>query len=173
MLETNTRSPWTSSVGRLFDAVSSILGLKQTMAFEGQAAMAVEFMASESEYKHYPIEWKSVQGFQTLDWSGVLEGILKDNDNGLDNSLISAKFQNSLVEGVIEAGSVFGQNKVLLSGGCFQNKKLLESSVRGLRAAGLEVFWPREVPPNDGGVSLGQAIIARGLGAVDGERSRP
>ena len=72
------------------------------------------------------------------------------------------KFHVSLVEGVIKAAEAFGQNKVLLGGGCFQNKRLLEEMIRRLGAAGLDVYWPREVPPNDGGLSLGQAVMARG-----------
>jgi len=142
--------------------VSSILGLQQRIAFEGQGAMAVEFSASEQEEGFYPTQWEDGEGLKNLDWGGVVEGILRDVDKNLDNSLISAKFQNSLVEGVIKASSVFGQNKVLLGGGCFQNKNLLESCARRLRVAGVEAYWPREVPPNDGGLSLGQAVIARG-----------
>lgn len=154
-------APWTSSMGRLFDAVASLLGLHQRLAFEGQGAMAVEFAAAGAGSRVYPLESGTRDGLWTLDWRGILDGILQDKDNQLDNSLISATFQNSLVEGVINALGVFGHNKVLLSGGCFQNKFLLELCVRRLRAAGVEVYWPREVPPNDGGISLGQAWIAR------------
>ena len=167
MLENGTNGPWTSSVGRLFDAVSSILGLQQKIAFEGQGAMAVEFAASETEVGYYPVFWEDAGELQNFNWEGILRGILKDLGNNLDKTLISAKFQNSLVEGVIKATEVFGQNKVLLSGGCFQNKNLLESCVRRLRGAGLDVYWPREVPPNDGGLSLGQAVIARSVYGAD------
>jgi hydrogenase maturation protein HypF len=161
MLETGTHCPWTSSMGRLFDAVSSILGLHQRIAFEGQGAMAVEFSASEYETDFYPMSWENDRDLKNLDWADVLRGILKDKEKNLNNSLISAKFQNSLVEGVIKAAEVFGQNKVLFGGGCFQNKNLLESCARRLQVAGVEAYWPREVPPNDGGLSLGQAVIAR------------
>jgi hydrogenase maturation protein HypF len=125
--------------------------------------MAVEFSASGQEEGFYPVRWEEAEGLQNLDWGDVLRGILEDSDKKLDNSLISAKFQNSLVEGVIKAAGVFGQNKVLLGGGCFQNKNLLESCARRLKVAGLEAYWPREVPPNDGGLSLGQAVIARSV----------
>jgi hydrogenase maturation protein HypF len=167
MLENGTNCPWTSSVGRLFDAVSSILNLHQRIDFEGQGAMAVEFAASETEVGYYPVFWEGTGELQNLNWGGMVQGILKDLGNNLDKTLISAKFQNSLVEGVIKATEVFGQNKVLLSGGCFQNKNLLESCARRLRESGLGVYWPREVPPNDGGLSLGQAVIARAVYRAD------
>jgi hydrogenase maturation protein HypF len=130
--------------------------------------MAVEFAASETEVGFYPVFWEGTDRELAKPQLGRdVQGILKDLDKNLDNSLISAKFQNSLVEGVIKAAEVFGQNKVLFGGGCFQNKNLLESCARRLRVAGLEAYWPREVPPNDGGLSLGQAVIARAVYRAD------
>jgi hydrogenase maturation protein HypF len=161
MLETGTQSPWTSSVGRLFDAVASLLGLHQLIAFEGQAAMAVEFIASSKNQECYPLSWFEKDGLGTLDWGTWVEGLLADMDKNIGKKEMAHKFHVSLVEGVIKAAEAFGQNKVLLGGGCFQNKHLLEEMVRRLSAAGLDVYWPREVPPNDGGLSLGQAVIAR------------
>jgi len=162
MLGGNVNCPSTSSMGRLFDATASLLGLRQRLAFEGQGAMAVEFAAAQGVTDAYPILWREDGGVGILDWGDLLGGILLDKANGRDNSLISAKFMNALVEGVIKAAGLFGQNRVLLGGGCFLNKYLLESCARRLKASGLDVYWPREVPPNDGGISLGQAVIARG-----------
>lgn len=161
MLVMGFNCPWTSSVGRLFDAVASLMGLHQKIRYEGQAAMALEFESGHQEARPYPMNWIEKDGFGTLDWGPTLAEILKDLANRRSPQEIASNFHGALVEGVIEAARALGQNTVLLGGGCFQNKRLLEDSVRRLRQEGLRVFWPREVPPNDGGLSLGQAVIAR------------
>ncbi len=163
MLESGFNSPLTSSMGRLFDAVASLLGLRQKIRFEGQAAMDLEFLAGDlpSNVQGYPMLWTEKEGMGQLDWGPLVEGLIIDMANKVSPKEMAQKFHGSLVEGVIKAAESLGQNRVLLGGGCFQNKVLLDSCVHRLRAAGLEVYWPREIPPNDGGLALGQAVVAR------------
>ena len=160
MLEKNLNSPKTSSVGRLFDAVASIMGLRQLTAFEGQAAMDLEFLTLGVKSDDcYPIELSESTDkskFIVVDWKSVILGIVHDVKNSVDAALISTKFHNSLVSIVLDVAKRVGLERVVLSGGCFQNMYLTERCIASLRREGFRPYWHQRVPPNDGGISLGQ-----------------
>jgi hydrogenase maturation protein HypF len=168
MLARNLNSPLTSSVGRLFDAVASLAGLRQQVRFEGQAAMELEFaLEGIATNEAYEIPLRSnhalritQHGTLQLDWSPMVEAILADLKRGLPISQISAKFHNTLAETIVVVAEQIGQPRVVLSGGCFQNRYLTERSVRHLQEEGFRPYWHQRVPPNDGGISLGQAVAA-------------
>jgi hydrogenase maturation protein HypF len=95
------------------------------------------------------------------DWAPMVEGILADIERGLSAGAVAAKFHNALAAAVVAVARHVGETRVVLSGGCFQNRYLTERTVAGLRAAGFQPYWHQRVPPNDGGVSLGQIVAAR------------
>jgi hydrogenase maturation protein HypF len=166
MLQQNLNSPITSSAGRLFDAVASIIGLRQKTRFEGQAAMELEFsldgVETEEIYKFQIAENKkdNKQGAIVLDWESIILEILKDVRQKVPIGKISAKFHNTLVEMIIAVATQMGEEGVVLTGGCFQNKYLTERAVFRLRKEGFRPYWHQRVPPNDGGIALGQAVAA-------------
>ena len=166
MLQRGLNSPLTSSVGRLFDAVASLVNLRQQMRFEGQAAMKLEFALSgvvtDSFYE--PVLAPDGQGLCRWDWSSLVRGILADLQQGLAIGEISAKFHNTLAELILAVARRHGQVRVALSGGCFQNRYLLERTVIRLRAEQFQPYWHQRVPPNDGGIALGQVLAALGVG---------
>jgi hydrogenase maturation protein HypF len=148
----------TSSCGRLFDAVASIIGLRHEVNFEGQAAIELEAIADESESGCYPFETG-----EELDLRPAIERIAREAAAGVARPAIAARFHNTLAAAVVETCRAIGGRRVCLSGGTFQNMKLLRRSVEGLRAAGMEVYLHSRVPPNDGGIALGQAAVAQAL----------
>jgi hydrogenase maturation protein HypF len=95
-----------------------------------------------------------------LDWSPMIEAILSDVQNGVAGGRISAKFHNALAEAVVAVAKKIGDRRVVLSGGCFQNRYLTERTVRRLQAEGFQPYWHQRVPPNDGGIALGQIVAA-------------
>lgn len=167
MLARGLNSPWTSSVGRLFDAVASVCDLRQVSEFEGDAAMSVEFAAEGVERgRDYPIAlvpWEASGGggfrFE-VDWGPMFDGVVKDREAGVEVSGVVAGFHEALEEVIVAAATRIGERRVVLSGGCFQNRRLTEGALRRLRAAGFLPVWPRWVPPNDGGIALGQVVAA-------------
>jgi hydrogenase maturation protein HypF len=152
-------------VGRLFDAVAALLDLRQVSAFEGQAAMALEFAAGRARRRGaadaypFPIAAGAGGGF-IADWGPAVEAILRDLRNGVTAPAIASRFHDALVGLILQAAQWAGQERVLLSGGCFQNRLLTERAVRRLRHEGLHPYWHRRVPPNDGGIALGQVVGA-------------
>jgi hydrogenase maturation protein HypF len=170
MLAKKLNSPLTSSMGRLFDAVASLINLRQQIRFEGQAAMELEFAlegVETDEVYPFPIAargdarpTKTPKSEIILDWSPMIEAILADVKRGVSIGKISAKFHNALVEAIIAIAKRVGQNRVVLSGGCFQNRYLTERAVRRLQAEGFRPYWHQRVPPNDGGIALGQVVAA-------------
>lgn len=152
MLAEGINAPLTSSAGRLFDAVASILGLRERVAFEGQAAMELEFLADTDEPGKYDFAF----GDSILDWEPMLRELISDMDSGGRPAIISAKFHNTLVEMMAAVANKIGVESVALSGGCFQNRYLLEHAVERLRRDGFRVYWHRRIPTNDGGIALGQ-----------------
>ena len=163
MLQRNLNSPATSSAGRLFDTVASLVGLRQIMHFEGQAAMELEFALSEIQTNDaYHLEIVHAPNGKTiLDWQPMILEILGDLKSKISAAEISAKFHNALAEAIIAAAKGFGLNRIVLSGGCFQNRYLTERAVTRLREENFRPYWPQRVPPNDGGISLGQIFAAR------------
>jgi hydrogenase maturation protein HypF len=161
MLAKKLNSPVTSSMGRLFDAVASLIGLRQTMRFEGQAAMELEFALDGIETDEcYALSLATRHSPLVLDWSPMVGAILADVKAGISIGRISARFHNTLVGAIVAVARQAGQNRVVLSGGCFQNRYLTERAVRRLQAEGFRPYWHQRVPPNDGGIALGQVIAA-------------
>jgi hydrogenase maturation protein HypF len=168
MLTRKLNSPLTSSVGRLFDAVAALTGLRQQVHFEGQAAMELEFAIESLEVKEfYPFSTvrpeqsrESLAPALVLDWSPVIKNILRDLTSKVPIGQISAKFHNGLAEAIIAVARHVGHKRVVLSGGCFQNRYLTERTVGRLRAEGFLAYWHQRVPPNDGGIALGQVVAA-------------
>jgi len=157
MLQSGLNSPETTSVGRLFDAVSAILELRQFTSFEGQAAMELEFVIrghGTDESYGYVINESSPM--LIIEWKLMILGILDDQTRGLPASTISAKFHNTLADIVAEVARRIEVPRVVLTGGCFQNKYLTERCVQQLVKSGFRPYWHQRVPPNDGGISLGQ-----------------
>lgn len=158
MLSKKVNTPLCSSIGRLFDAVASILNIRQKVRFEGQAAMELEFLTDgiQSVDTYKIILVKKMNDLLVLDWSGMICKILEDLKNNIPATLISVKFHNAIVNAIINLVKLFDEKNVVLSGGCFQNKYLLENSIIKLKQNGYNVYWNKVVPTNDGGISLGQ-----------------
>ena len=95
-----------------------------------------------------------------MDWEPAITAILNDIKRGEAIGVVAAKFHNGLVQSIVEVVTRIGEPKVVLTGGCFQNKYLLEQTVRHLQANGVQVYWHHKVPPNDGGIALGQIMAA-------------
>jgi hydrogenase maturation protein HypF len=152
----------TSSAGRLFDAVASLADVCQKSRFEGEAAMMLEFKRGGLESaESYPFPLRSQgEGF-LLDWEPLIKELFADVRREVRKEEISQRFHNALVEGIVQAAKKAGVEQVVLSGGCFQNRYLMERSVHRLRQEGFKPYWHKQVPPNDGGLSLGQAVWAR------------
>jgi hydrogenase maturation protein HypF len=172
MLEKKLNSPVTSSAGRLFDAIASIAGLRQKLNFEGQAAMELEFaLDGVTTDDAYPVTLshcrfekdQSAGGSQSaviVDWAPMVGGVLSDVRSGIPIGKLSAKFHNTLVEAIAAVALRIGEERVVLTGGCFQNKYLTERAVGRLEREGFRVYWHQRVPPNDGGIALGQIMAA-------------
>jgi hydrogenase maturation protein HypF len=159
MLAKKTQSPVTSSAGRLFDAVASISGLRQEMSFEGQAAMELEFAIQPCVCEAYPFEIKGTSP-SVVDWRPMFEEMIEDVRGGMPPGVVSAKFHNALVEIIVSVARHVGQTRVVLTGGCFQNRYLTERSVQRLLEEGFRPYWHQRVPSNDGGIALGQVVDA-------------
>jgi hydrogenase maturation protein HypF len=161
MLTNHLNAPRTSSVGRLFDAVSSLVGLRQQASFEGQAAMDLEFALEGLETdEQYEFDMIELEKPFVIDWAMMVQGVLEDLSHKVPVGRISAKFHNTLVETIIAVAKRIEKTQVVLTGGCFQNKYLTERAVHRLRQENLQPYWHRQIPPNDGGIALGQVLAA-------------
>jgi hydrogenase maturation protein HypF len=156
MLARGVNAPWTTSVGRLFDAVASIAGVADESRFEGQAAMLLERQIDEATGDAYPL----TDG----DWAPMIEAVRRDAVRGEGKSRIAARFHNTLANWIVSVSRQAGVPQVALSGGVFQNGYLVERTAALLEARGFQVYTHQRVPPNDAGIALGQAVIA----ALDG-----
>ena len=153
--------PVTSSVGRLFDAAASIVGLRQRVAHEGHAAMELEFEAMKGRTDDvYPFSLADGEPV-VLDWSQMVLELVDDVRRGEMVAKIARRFHNTLTAAIVAMARRCDRRTVVLSGGCFQNRLLLEQSIEELREAGFVPCWHQRVPTNDGGISLGQAVVAR------------
>lgn len=162
MLKQSVNTPRTSSVGRLFDAVAAILNLRQEARFEAQAAMDLEFAAMEARTDEtYPL-WIHGAVPLIVDWEPMIRAILKDLREKVPAGPIAAKFHNTLAEAIFQIAGRVGEEKVALSGGCFQNRYLTERTVQRLTEAKFRPYWHQRIPPNDGGIALGQIMAALG-----------
>jgi hydrogenase maturation protein HypF len=159
-IESQVNAPPTSSMGRLFDAVAALIGVRQTVNYEAQGAIELEYMVDPDEAWSYPIEVRD----QILDPAPLLEALLGDLRAGVKPSILAARFHNSIAEIMrrisIQIRSETGINEVALSGGVWQNMTLLKKSVGLLRKDGFKIYLHHQVPTNDGGIALGQAAIA-------------
>lgn len=161
MLTQNLSSPLTSSVGRLFDAMASLMNVRQRAGFEGQAAMELEFLLNDlADQGAYNLTLDETSLPIVLDWWPGLESALVDLGSGVSLDAISARFHNMLVESIVAVAHRAGLERVVLSGGCFQNRYLTEQVVRRLSEEGFRPYWHQRIPPNDGGICLGQVVAA-------------
>jgi hydrogenase maturation protein HypF len=181
MLRQGLNSPWTSSMGRLFDAVASLIGVRQFARHEGQAAMELEWLAardtSDESYDFELTECPTLaaknaanpstgsgqamghQAVRELDWAPMVRAIVAEHGSGVTPERIARRFHNSLAE-MIACVAVNCGLPVALSGGCFQNRLLTELTIARLEREGIRVYWHQRVPPNDGGIALGQVLGA-------------
>ncbi|RLB60683.1 MAG: carbamoyltransferase HypF, partial [Deltaproteobacteria bacterium] len=157
-------APLTSSCGRLFDAVAALLGLRQKVSFEGQAAMQLEMVADPNQIQSYPYQLSRDDAQILFDPAQLIDAIIKDMIAGRPVVQISGCFHVSLAEMIeevcAEVRQSTGLSLVVLSGGVFQNCLLTRMALARLEKSGFKVLTHSLVPPNDGGISLGQAVIA-------------
>jgi hydrogenase maturation protein HypF len=177
MISKNMNSPLCSSVGRVFDGIAAMIGLKNEVGFEAQAAMELEALAVKTLEK-MDKPFKKGYNFHikpclnpgqdqmplTIPLAEIVRGIWEDSCKGVDPGIISLKFHETLAEITRELSSIFSKKyrieRIALSGGVFQNRLLLSLIINKLEAQGLSVYYNQTVPPNDGGIALGQAWIA-------------
>jgi hydrogenase maturation protein HypF len=159
-------TPLTSSMGRLFDAVSALTGVRGVIEYEAQAAIDLETYANETESEtgSYPFKVDNENGLEIIKLGEMFTEIIKDIKQGRSKSVIAARFHNTVIEMILRLcqsiSAKTGLNEVALSGGVFQNRLLLRKAIAALGSAGFEVLSHRQVPCNDGGISLGQVVIA-------------
>jgi hydrogenase maturation protein HypF len=164
LIRSQFNSPLTSSMGRLFDAVSALLGICEKSTFEGQAAIELEMAMDGDTNDYYSFLYQKEGRCQIINPSPLIRGILSDLKENKSLGYVSSKFHHSIVTMVVDICRTlrdeWGPNRVALSGGCFQNTYLLSQSIKKLINTGFEVICHRKVPPNDEGLALGQALIA-------------
>jgi hydrogenase maturation protein HypF len=161
MLARGVNAPVTSSAGRLFDAVASLVGLRHVASFEGQAAMELEFLAhGGATDRCYAFDVAVGDGPLCVDWGPTVRDILDDVAQGADVATIAAAFHNTLSEMIVRVARMCAATCVALTGGCFQNAYLTERTVARLDAEGFPNVRHQLVPPNDGGIALGQIAVA-------------
>ncbi|MGA2671481.1 MAG: carbamoyltransferase HypF [Dehalococcoidia bacterium] len=183
-IERRINSPLTSSMGRLFDAISALLGIRGEIDYEGQAAVELE-MAAHALYgeepssviarrvsdeaisdvrESYSYDIVEDEGIRIVRLKGLFSAVIEDLHQGISKERIAVKFHNTVARMINEmchlVADETGISQVALSGGVFQNRLLLRKTVSLLESSGLQVFTHRQVPCNDGGISLGQAVIA-------------
>jgi hydrogenase maturation protein HypF len=158
-LERNINCIPSSSMGRLFDAVAALIGLRRQVTYEGQAAIELESIAGSTD-RIYPAEIRD----GVFDPTPLLAAILEDLKSGIPHNQIAGAFHNAVATWILKASHLAreqtGLNLVGLTGGVFQNVTLLRQAVRKLHDDGFEVLTHRKVPANDGGLALGQIVIA-------------
>jgi len=164
-------TPKTSSCGRLFDAVAALLGLRDAVTYEGQAAIELETLAAPAyPAKPYPLLPHRRQGLWEFPTHAVFRAVVNDFCRGAPPPQIAARFHATVVTELrhltIAVSEETGLRAIALSGGCFQNRLLLESLAPALRAEGLTVYTHHHVPANDGGLALGQAVVAAARSAT-------
>ena len=163
MISKKVNSPRTSSLGRFFDGIAAIVGVRNHVFFEGQAAMELEMLAGKKTKAVYDYEWIPGDMHRVL-LQPIVCGVVRDIERGVQLSVISSKFHATLIRLFSELCEVIrkesGLNQVALSGGVFQNSILLTGLMQALEEKNFQVFTHTHVPANDGGISLGQAVVA-------------
>jgi hydrogenase maturation protein HypF len=169
-------SPLTTSAGRLFDAVAAVLDVCRVRTYEGQPAMELEMAADETEDGFYAAAVKAGPDALVLDTLAIFRGVVADRNSGVGAAAIAARFHNSLVRLLADAGALIrertGLNLVALSGGVMQNALLFTRLHRALAALGFEVLTHTLTPPNDGSISLGQVAVAAARIKKEGENGK-
>jgi hydrogenase maturation protein HypF len=164
LVETQTASPLTTSMGRLFDAVAALSGIRAEVTFEGQAAIELEAACDASETGAYAMPVSDMGALAILDPRPAIEAVAADADAGVPAGAISARFHAAVAQATVAVcgrlAAGHGTDQVVVSGGVFQNRRLLESVSAGLERAGLRVLIPERLPVNDGGIAYGQAAVA-------------
>jgi hydrogenase maturation protein HypF len=162
-IEKKINTPWTSSMGRLFDAISALLSIRDEVHYEGQAAIELEMIADQGVKEGYPFHIRQGETPMVIDPAEMIRGIVCNLIDGMSSSKISGKFHRTVARLIIETCETIRSkerlNRVVLSGGVFQNIFLLSLVTEGLRRSGFEVHTHHLIPANDGGISLGQAVI--------------
>jgi hydrogenase maturation protein HypF len=164
MTLTGLNAPVTTSMGRLFDAVAALCGVRAEVNYEGQAAIELEGACDPGERGAYEVEVSTAEGSVVIDPLEALRAVVADIDRGTDVGVIASRFHAGIATATVTACTLVAASAetetVVLSGGVFQNRRLLESATVGLQAAGLRVLVPELLPPGDGGISYGQAAVA-------------
>lgn len=163
MIAKGINSPLTSSLGRLFDGVAAVCGIRNRVNFEGQAAMELEMAALADVDGCYDYEWEN-DGVHRIFTAPIIKGVVDDATSGKPVGEISTRFHRTLIGLFTDLCVIIGQerelDRVVLSGGVFQNSILLTGLIAALEEKNFNVFSHRQVPTNDGGISLGQAVVA-------------
>lgn len=165
MLDKNINAPITSSMGRLFDGVAALLGIRQQISYEGQAAIELEYaIADEQTNSRYDFELTKSSDNVTkpiiIDWEIIIQQILTDLTCQKATAEISAKFHNTLVEIIVAVAKQIGRKQIVLTGGCWQNKYLTEKAIARLKEEDFTPYWHHRLPGNDDGIAVGQIIAA-------------
>jgi len=169
MMAKGLNCPRTSSCGRLFDAVASLLGIRDTITFEGQAAMNLQAASRTEENRPYDIRFNDVHGGEgqilvEMDFDSLFIEMVGDLKRGISPGVMGGRFHETIIEGfsraALDVSAATGLRKVVLSGGVFNNEMILSGILRRLEHQGLKVYTHSKVPAGDGGISLGQAMIA-------------
>ncbi len=164
MIRQGINCPLTSSCGRLFDGVAALIGLRERVAFEGQAAMELEMIQDGQEASPYPWDITKEEGVYLIRTPVIIQGVVEDVNKGVPRGLISRRFHLTLMEVLTKACILLrddsGLEKVVLGGGVFQNRTLLAGMEGRLLKEGFQVYSKSLVPSNDGGIALGQAVAA-------------
>lgn len=163
MLARSVNAPLTSSAGRLFDAVSALVGLRSVNTFEGQAAMELEWLANGIEAPPLPFTIHApVTGGAPMivDWEPMIVELIREVRAGLTAPVLAARFHATMAAIIGDVAARCGIPRVAMSGGCFQNRMLTEAAVAALRTRGFQPYWHQRVPPNDGCIALGQIAVA-------------
>jgi hydrogenase maturation protein HypF len=151
----------TSSIGRLFDAVAFLTDIRHVVRFEGQAAMELEFATHGIESaERYPIDIQREDNRWVMNWQPMMDAVLYSISHREPAPIIATAFHNTLIHAAAEMARRIGIDNIVLTGGCFQNRYLLEKLIAALREAGFHVFWHQRIPPNDGGIAIGQIVAA-------------
>ena len=162
MARSGLNAPPTSSLGRLFDGVAALAGIRSTVTFEGQAAMMLEMVADAGDGEAYEFEWTTETPRRLLT-GPIIRGVVGDLVAGIPVPLVSARFHQTVMAAFAEICAYLrketGINRVALSGGVFLNVRLLKEMIGMLKNAGFYVMSHKEVPTNDGGIALGQAMV--------------
>lgn len=175
MLERKVNSPVTTAVGRLFDAAASLLGVYQTVSFEGQAAMKLECLIGDCHTDElYELPFLPKPGHEDcilLDWRPLFLAMIDDIKRSVPVSLASARFHNTMADAIARFAGRVGLTTVALTGGCFQNAYLTSNTMAKLKRGGFTPLIHHSIPPNDGGIAAGQiAAVLRNEGRLSATR---